>query len=127
MINMPNISDAEWEVMRVLWKGEPMTSQKIIDETKQMNWHPKTVRTLIKRLVKKGAVSFKREGRIYIYHHIVEEKDCVTEHSQTLLDRLFAGSITPMVAHFVESKKLSKKEIKELRNILNLQDDTNKN
>lgn len=127
MKDLPSITDAEWEVMRVLWKKNPITSLEIIDDTKHMNWHKKTVRTLISRLVDKKAITFDKKEKIYYYQPLVEEKDCVTNQTQTLLDRLFGGSLTPMVAHFVESKKLTKDELQEIKRVLDKKNEGEKN
>jgi len=118
MKKTPGISEAEWEVMKVLWKRHPSTAHEIIRELKPNEWHPKTVKTLISRLVKKGAVGFRSEGRIYHYRPLFRERDCVIGESQSFLNRLFGGSLAPMVAHFVENKKLSDDEIRELERIL---------
>ncbi|OGV49454.1 MAG: transcriptional regulator [Lentisphaerae bacterium GWF2_52_8] len=118
MKEMPKISEAEWEVMTVLWKRQPMAAHEIIKELPAKKWHPKTVKTLIARLVKKGAVSFKNEGRTYLYRPMIKEKDCVIDESQSFLNRLFGGALAPMVAQFVENKKLSEEEIRELERIL---------
>ncbi len=117
---IPKISDAEWEIMSVMWKKpKALTSQEIIDAVagRQM-WHPKTVRTLLTRLAKKGAVGFEKEGRGYIYRALVTKKDCVQAVSQSFLDRVFGGSLKPMLAHFVREKEISKAELEELKRLL---------
>jgi BlaI family penicillinase repressor len=127
MKKLPTISEAEWEVMQVLWEHrQPMAAQEIIRQLPENKWHPKTVKTLIARLVKKGAISVKDKDRVYQYHPLLKESDCIIEESQSLLDRLFGGSLAPMVAHFIENKKLSKKEIRELTRILHQNDSPDK-
>ena len=119
MGSMPRISDSEWEVMKAVWKaGKPLSSDEIISLLAYKEWHPKTVRTLINRLVKKGALSCKKDGRAYSYAPAVGEKECIMEESQTLLDKLFGGSLAPMLANFVEGKRLGKQDIAELEEIL---------
>ena len=83
-------------------------------------WHPKTVKTFLSRLVRKKALGFRKEGRAYLYRPLVEEKDCVDAASESFLERVFGGSLKPMLAHFVERKKLSEEEIRELRRLLKL-------
>jgi BlaI family penicillinase repressor len=80
--------------------------------------HPKTVKTLLNRLVKKGALGFTKEGRAYLYEPLVAERDCVTAESTSFLERVFGGSLQPMLAHFVESRKLSPAEIAELKRLI---------
>lgn len=118
MKKTPSISESEWEVMKVLWKRHPVAANEIIKELAAKEWHSKTVKTLISRLVKKGVVGFKSDGRTYLYRPLVKERDCIIEESQSFLDRLFGGSMAPMLAHFVDNKKLSKAEIGELEKIL---------
>jgi len=119
MSHTPRISEAEWEVMKICWNRSPVTAQEIIDTLAALDdWHPKTVKTLLNRLVKKRALGFKKDGRAYLYHPLVEEKDCIAAESKSFLDRVFGGSLKPMLAHFVESRKLSDTEIAELKTLL---------
>ncbi len=119
----PRISEAEWEVMKICWNRSPVTAQEIIDRLAALDdWHPKTVKTLLNRLVKKRALGFKKDGRAYLYHPLVTEKDCVSAESRSFLDRVFGGSLRPMLAHFVEHQKLSSSEISELKTLLKQQE-----
>ena len=119
MKQIPRISDAEWTVMKVLWNRSPLPASDIIEALeKSERWHPKTVKTLLNRLVKKGALGFAREGRAYFYRPLVAESDCATAASEAFLARVFGGSLQPMLAHFVEEKRLSPKEMKELKRLL---------
>jgi BlaI family transcriptional regulator, penicillinase repressor len=119
MKSTPRISEAEWEVMKICWGRSPLTAQEIIESLPmQDSWHPKTVKTLLNRLVKKRALGFKKEGRAYLYQPLVAEKDCVTAESKSFLDRVFGGSLKPMLAHFVEHRQLSPEELAELKRLL---------
>lgn len=119
MDNVPRISEAEWEVMKILWARSPLVAQEVIEELAgRTDWHHRTIRTLLSRLVKKGALDYSREGRSYLYQPKVAEKECVKAASESFLDRVFGGAIQPMLSHFVSQKKLSKKEIEELKRIL---------
>lgn len=120
MNRTPRISETEWEVMKVVWARSPISAQDVIDVlAARDDWHPKTVKTLLNRLVKKGALGFRKDGRAYLYRPLVAEKDCVAAASASFLDRVFGGSLKPMFVHFVESRKLSPREISELRKLLN--------
>jgi BlaI family penicillinase repressor len=121
MKSFPRISGAEWEVMKAVWQGSPCTADEIIARLVQTDpeWHPKTTRTFLNRLVKKRVLSFEKEGRAYLYKPFVTEGECIDAASQSFLERVFGGSLKPMLAHFIEQKKLSPKEIRELRDILN--------
>jgi len=119
MNRIPRISETEWEVMKVVWSHSPISAQEIIDElAAEDDWHPKTVKTLLNRLVKKRALGFRKEGRAYLYRPRVKQSECVTAESESFLDRVFGGALKPMLAHFVENKKLSPDEIAELKRLL---------
>ena len=116
----PAITETEWKIMRTLWIRSPLTAGEIVDalQREDPSWHPKTAQTLIGRLLKKGAIGFKGRGRTYLYHPLYTEGRCVDRESDSFLERVFGGSLKPMVVHFVEHRKLSAKEMAELRNIL---------
>lgn len=120
MAALPRISETEWEIMRVVWGKNPITAAEIIDELAKADstWHPVTAKTLINRLVKKGALGFDQEGRAYLYRPLVSERECVNAVSASFLERVFGGSLSGMVAHFVEHRKLSTKQVRELRKVL---------
>ena len=106
--------------MQVIWTQAPCSAGQIVEALRDRDpsWHPKTVKAFLSRLMKKKAVGFKKEGRAYLYRPLVGEKDCVDAASESFLERVFGGSLKPMLAHFVEQKKLSEDEIRELRRIL---------
>jgi BlaI family transcriptional regulator, penicillinase repressor len=119
MKSIPKISEAEWEIMKVLWEKSPLSAGEIIAKlSAQDDWHPKTAKTLLNRLVKKKALGFEKEGRAYLYGPLVRESDCVQAVSDSFLDRVFGGSLTPMLAHFVERKKMSAEQVRELKRLL---------
>ena len=120
MKNHPRISEAEWKVMKVVWSLGPSFSEQIIESLSDTEppWHPKTVKAFLNRLVKKKALAFRKEGRAYLYWPLVAEKDCMDVASDSFLSTVFGGSLKPMLAHFVEQKKLSNEEIRELRRLL---------
>lgn len=119
MNQKPRISETEWEVMKVLWLKSPLPAQEIIDTlSARDDWHPKTVKTLLNRLVKKGALGFRKEGRSYFYRPLVTEAECITAESESFLTRVFGGSLKPMLTHFAETRKLSPAEIAELKLLL---------
>jgi BlaI family transcriptional regulator, penicillinase repressor len=120
MKQTPRISETEWEVMKVVWAHAPCTAGQIIELLTQADstWHPKTVKAFLNRLVKKRVLGFRMEGRAYLYRPLVRESQCVAAASQSFLERVFGGSLKPMLAHFVERKKLSAGEIRELKELL---------
>jgi BlaI family penicillinase repressor len=120
MKSIPRISDAEWDVMKVLWRRAPCTAQAIIDalaESKQ--WHDQTIKTLLTRLARKGVIRFKKEGRAYIYSPTVTEAECRATAAKAFLERVFDGALSPCLAHFVTGeKRLRPEEVAELERIL---------
>ena len=117
---IPRISEAEWEVMKVLWSKGPCSAGEIIETLLRLHpgRHPKTIKTYLGRLAAKKALGFRKEGRGYLYRPLVTENECVNAASESFLDRVFGGAIKPMLAHFVAHKKLSAEEIKELKRLL---------
>ena len=113
------ISEAESRVMRVLWESGPATADEVFKAIgKQEGWQEPTVKTLLNRLLSKGAVSAEAEGRRYRYQPLLEEKDWVLEESQGLLGRLFNGRVAPMVAYFSKHGQLSKNDVAELKKLI---------
>jgi BlaI family transcriptional regulator, penicillinase repressor len=120
MKRVPRISETEWEVMKVLWAKGPCSAGEIIETLTNTDptWHPRTIKTFLTRLVGKKALGFRKEGRAYFYRPLVKETECVAAASDSFLERVFGGSLKPMLAHFVEQKKLSSDEIRELKELL---------
>jgi BlaI family transcriptional regulator, penicillinase repressor len=119
MKKSPRISETEWQIMKVIWRQSPISAAEIIGILQtEDSWHPKTAKTLLNRLVKKGAVRFEKNGRAYSYSPAVKESDCVKIVTESFLQRVFNGALTPMLAHFVEHRKLSATEIRELKQLL---------
>jgi BlaI family penicillinase repressor len=118
------ISDAEWQVMNVVWEGQPMTAQEILNQLEgQADWAPATVKTMLHRLVKKTILTYESQGNRYVYRSRVRRSDCVRQASRSFLDRVFGGESAPLLAHFIRSSKLSAEEISELRKILDQKED----
>lgn len=120
MAKPPSISDAEWDVMQVFWETPgPLTANEVVDRVPARNrWNPRTVKTLLNRLVKKGALGFEAEGKRYHYFARVTRDACVRQESRSFLDRVFGGAAGTLLAHFVNEAQLSEQEIRQLRQIL---------
>ena len=119
MKELPKISDAEWEVMKIIWSNEKTTSSNIIENLKDKEeWKPSTIKSLINRLLNKNAISLDKNGKEYEYYPLVSEEECVKEESNSFLKKVFNGSVNSMLLNFVKSQKLSEEDIEELRNIL---------
>ncbi|EPY2272115.1 BlaI/MecI/CopY family transcriptional regulator [Clostridium sporogenes] len=119
MKDMPKISAAEWEVMKLLWKESPLTSEKIINSlTEKMNWSTQTVKTFITRLLKKDAISFEKVGRAYNYYPLISEDECIKAENQSFLQKVYDGAVGMLFTRFLEEETLSEEEIEELEQIL---------
>ena len=106
-------------VMRVLWARSPASAKDVVSALEAQNrWNPKTILTLINRLVAKGALGFTKAARTHLYYPKVTERECVTAESRSFLERVYGGAVQPMLAQFVEETNLSKQDIAELRRIL---------
>lgn len=118
-----SISDAEWQVMNVVWNGQPLTAQEVIAALEdQADWAPATIKTMLHRLVKKNVLAYEPQGNRYVYRARARRSDCVKQASRSFLERVFEGESGSLVAHFLRSSKLSPNEIAELRQILNEQE-----
>ena len=118
------ISEAESVVMDVLWRRHPLGAEDVVAElADSRHWQEATIKTLLNRLLNKGAIAAERDGRRYLYSPLLKREAWVLEESRGLLDRLFDGRVAPLVAHFSEQRKLSRKDIAELRKLLEELDD----
>ncbi|MBV7508579.1 BlaI/MecI/CopY family transcriptional regulator [Bacillus sp. sid0103] len=114
------ISDAEWIVMKVLWEEAPLTAAKIIEAlSSNTEWSPKTIHSLISRLVKKGALGVNKETPQYEFYPLVDKRDCVLEETRSFIQKVFDGSLHLMLANFIKDERISEKEIEELQRLLN--------
>ena len=119
MKKLPKISESEWLVMQVLWSRGKLTANEVVEELAgRTKWKPKTVKTLINRLLKKGAVKFRKEGRKYRYYPAVSQAECVGTESRSFIQRVYGGAARPMLAAFLEDAELSAEDIAELKQIL---------
>ena len=119
MRKLPQISEAEFEVMKVIWKQAPISTNEITEKlTKTTAWSPKTIQTLIKRLVTKGALSYQKQSRVFVYTPLIEEKEYIGQESHSFLKRFYNGDITAMLSAYIEDARLSESEIDTLRSLL---------
>jgi BlaI family penicillinase repressor len=116
---LPKISDAEWIVMQAVWQNGTVTANEVVAALENStDWRPKTIHTLLRRLVDKGALEFDRKGREYLFKPLVSATDCERAATRSFLDRFFGGELAPFLTRFVEHEKLKPSEIEELKRIL---------
>jgi BlaI family penicillinase repressor len=119
MKSLPQISEAEFEVMKIVWKNAPISTNEVTDRlTKITDWSPKTIQTMLKRLVGKGALTYEKQSRVFVYTPLVKENEYVNHESNTFLERYYDGSIATMLSAYLDSDKLSDEEIENLRMLL---------
>ena len=112
------ISDAEWEVMEVIWEKSPLTAEEIIVMLETKIWSAQTVKTFISRLIKKGAIGFEKSGRSYLYYPMISEKQFKKKETRSFLDRVYGGRLKNLFSNFLDSETLTDEEIEYLRKVI---------
>jgi predicted transcriptional regulator len=113
------ISEAESLVMDVLWRvGGPASSEDVVKALSKQQWQETTVKTLLGRLLKKGAIKASRDHRRYLYVPVLTREQWLSFESTRLLERLFGGRVAPLVAHFGQHHRLTKQDIAELKRLI---------
>jgi len=116
---MKEISKAEFEVLSALWEEYPASANDLITTLNAVKpWHDKTVKTLLNRLVKKEAVGFQKEQRKYLYFPLIEKEAYTQYESKSLIERLFSGRVSPLIAGFAKNQELKKEDISQLKEII---------
>ncbi|WP_083700314.1 BlaI/MecI/CopY family transcriptional regulator [Shewanella sp. UCD-KL12] len=122
---MKEISNSELAVLNILWESSPISSGEVVEKLANANeWHEKTVKTLLNRLVKKQAIGFQKKGRGYLYSPLINQSEYQIKESQSFVERMFSGRVAPLVAGFAKENKLSAEDVAELKTLIdNWQDD----
>ncbi len=118
MQRVPEISSAEWKVMKVLWQKAPQPAYDIIQALAEEEWHPNTIKTILNRLCRKKALGVTKYKNLFLYQPLVSEEDCVQAESESFLERFFGGSVKPLLVHFARKQKLTAADLAELKRIL---------
>ena len=124
MKNSFSISEAEYQVMKLIWDKASVSTKEVTEIlTVESSWKPKTIQTLLSRLVKKGAIGYKKEGRVFVYTPLIKEEDYVEQESSSFLNKFYDGALNSMVVNFLEQDKLTENDINELKKILDMEKD----
>lgn len=117
---IPSISDAEWHVMEVVWAAlSPVTANEVVAQLERTtDWNPKTIKTMLNRLVNKGALGYEPDGKRYLYKPKVARDECVRVQSRSFLSRVFGGETGAALMHFVEEHDLTPADVEQLRRVL---------
>lgn len=119
MDKLPQISEAEFEVMKVVWKYAPINTNEVTEKlTQTTNWSPKTIQTMLKRLVAKKALTYEKQSRVFVYTPLVKVEEYIRQESNSFLKRYYDGNIASMLASYLEDDKLSDTGINTLRHLL---------
>ena len=116
---LPKISEAEWEVMKLVWQKPLLAVSEIVEQLlAKKQWQPRTTRTLISRLVQKRALRARRQGNRRVYEAMVCMDECVRHVGRSFLERVFGGAPVSMLIHFVKEASLTPEEIEKLKQAL---------
>ena len=120
MNGQSEISEAEYQIMKVIWaENVPISTNEVVEKLESTtSWKPKTIHTLLSRLVKKGALQYEKRGRVFVYSPIVKESDILEIENDNFLNRFYDGTLNSMVVHLLEQDKLSNDDIAQLKRIL---------
>lgn len=119
MSKLPQISEAEFEVMKVIWKYAPISTNEVTEKlTQTTDWSPKTIQTMLKRLVTKKALTYEKQSRVFVYTPLVPETEYIRQESNSFLNKYYKGNIVSMLTSYLEDDKLSKTELDTLRHLL---------
>ena len=119
MNSLPQISEAEYEVRKIVWREAQISTNAVTEIlTQKTSWSPKTIQTLLKRLVNKKALTYEKQGRVFVYTPLIEEKSYVRQQSRSFLKRYFDGDMSRMLSACLDEEALSQSEIDSLRAIL---------
>ena len=119
MSKLPQISEAEFEVMKVIWKYAPISTNEVTEKlTQTTDWSPKTIQTRLKRLVTKKALTYEKQSRVFVYTPLVPETEYIRQESNSFLNKYYNGNIVSMLTSYLEDDKLSKTELDTLRHLL---------
>jgi len=106
-------------VINVLWKYAPISTNEVTEKlSRTSDWSPKTVHTLLKRLVQKGAITYRKESRVFVYTPLVKEQEYLKKANDHFLNRFYNGKISGMVTNYINSEHMNQEDLDELRRLL---------
>lgn len=113
------ISEAEFEVMKIIWDNYPINTNEIVEKLiKTSKWNARTIHTMLSRLEKKKAITYEKEGRIYVYSPLIKKEDYIKAETSSFLNKFYNGAANSLVMNFIQNDMLSDDDIEELKNIL---------
>ena len=113
------ISDSEWIIMKVIWQYHSISANEIIDHlSTEVDWAPKTIKTMLNRLVTKEIIGFTKKGRSYLYHPLISSSQTIQEENKSFIKKVYDGDFSSLLASFIEQNEFSDDEIDEFKKIL---------
>ncbi len=121
-ISKQTITESEYRIMKILWKSDKkMTVSDVVKELDQNEWTASTVSTFLQRLLKKEVISCEKKGKTNLYYPLLKQKDYDMEETSSFLSKIYNGSVKNLVAALVESKKISKEDMSDLKKMFELE------
>lgn len=115
---IPQISDAEYEVMKIIWKYSPISTNEVTEKlSASTSWSPETIHTLLNRLVKKKAITYSKESRVFVYTPLITQEEYLEHKSNTFLSQYFDGNLSAFMANYVHSEKISDEQLNDLKKL----------
>lgn len=119
MSNLPQISDSEYELMKIIWEKYPVSTNDICTLAEPLRgWNSKTVHTLLTRLYHKHAVTYEKKGRMFYYSPLIQKEDYLSQETHSFLNRFYNGAMAPMLSSFLADESVSDDELKELSDLI---------
>jgi len=113
------ISDSEWTIMKVIWQYHSISANEIVDHlSTEVDWAPKTIKTMLNRLVTKEIIGFTKNGRSYLYHPLISSSQTIKEENNSFIKKVYNGDFSSLLASFIEQNEFSDDEIDEFKKIL---------
>ncbi|MDO4305365.1 MAG: BlaI/MecI/CopY family transcriptional regulator [Eubacteriales bacterium] len=120
MKKLPQISEAEYEIMKILWSDFPLSTNEVSERAQQSHsWNQKTIHTLLSRLTAKHVISYEQHGRMYYYFPLISQKKYLEQENHIFLNRFYDGEIAPMLSSLLSNTELSDSDLKNLYDIIN--------
>ena len=117
---LPQISEAEFQVMKIVWEHAPVSTNQVTEYlARTTKWSPKTIQTMLKRLVTKGVLSYEKRSRMFVYSPVFSEEDYLRQKNSSFLDRYYNGKLSAMFSSFLDTEPVSGEELESLRQLLN--------
>lgn len=120
MGKLPQISEAEYEIMKILWSEYPLSTNEVTERAqKSHSWNQKTIHTLLSRLTAKHVISYEQRGRMYYYFPLISQKKYLEQENHIFLNRFYNGEVAPMLSSLLSNAELSESDLKNLYEIIN--------